>query len=100
MLNSYRITGRLRSEQNGLAKGYVVQAFDKDRGIYLHPNDRLGKAKTTEDGSFEITFNESAFKDWFESEPNVYLQVRDGSGRLVLSSPSSKDNTGSVYKIV
>jgi hypothetical protein len=96
LLNSYRITGRLRSEQNVLAKDYVVQAFDKDSGIYLHPDDRLGKAKTTEDGSFEITFNESAFKDWFESEPNVYLQVRDGSGKIVLSSPSSKDNTGRI----
>jgi hypothetical protein len=96
LLNSYRITGRLRSEQNVLAEGYVVQAFDKDRGIYFHPDDRLGKAKTTEDGSFEMTFNEATFKDWFESEPNVYLQVRDGDGRIVISTQSRKNTTGRI----
>ena len=77
MAKSYRITGRLRDESNAATEGYMVQAFDKDPGIYLHPDDRLGKAQTEQDGSFQIDFTDAAFKDWFENDPNVYLQVRD-----------------------
>ena len=95
-MTDYRITGRIRDERNHPAKDYVVQAFDKDLGIYLHPDDRLGKANTADDGSFEITFNEATFKDWFESEPNVYLQVRDEDGRIVVGTQSSKNATGRI----
>jgi len=96
LVTDYRITGRIRDERNHPAKDYVVQAFDKDLGIYLHPDDRLGKANTADDGSFEITFNEATFKDWFESEPNVYLQVRDEDGRIVVGTQSSKNATGRI----
>jgi hypothetical protein len=96
MVTNYRITGSVRDERNQLAEGYVVQAFDKDLGIYLHPDDRLGKANTAADGSFEITFDEAAFKDWFESEPNVYLQARNGDGRIVIGTQSSKNTTGRI----
>jgi len=96
LVTSYRITGRVRDEQNRPAKDYVVQAFDKDLGIYLHPDDRLGKANTEDDGSFEILFNEATFKDWFESDPNVYLQVRDEDGRIVIGTQSSKNTTGRI----
>lgn len=96
MVISYRITGRIRDERSRPAKDYVVQAFDKDLGVYLHPDDRLGKANTADDGSFEITFNEATFKDWFESEPKVYLQVRDGDGRIVISTQANKNTTGRI----
>jgi hypothetical protein len=96
MTKSYRITGRLRDEGNATQQGYVVQAFDKDRGIYLHPDDRLGKAKTHEDGSFQIDFTDADFKDWFESEPNIYLQVRDETGKVAVTTASNKNATGRV----
>ncbi len=95
-MNNYRITGRIRDERNQPAKGFVVQVFDKDLGIYIHPDDRLGKANVADDGTFEITFNEATFKDWFENDPNVYLQVRDGEGRIVIGTQSCKNTTGSI----
>ena len=75
-------------------EGFVVQAFDKDLGIYLHPDDRLGKDKTRKDGSFQIDFTKATFKDWFEQDPNVYLQIRDTEGEVIISTASKKNTTG------
>ena len=77
MTDGYRVTGRIRDERSHEVEDLVVQAFDKDLGIYLHPDDRLGKDETKKDGSFQISFTKAAFKDWFEQDPNVYLQIRD-----------------------
>ena len=92
MAKSYRITGRLRDERSQTVDGYTVQAFDKDLGVYGHPDDRLGKDKTKEDGDFSIEFTEATFKDWFEDSPKIYLQIRDTEGRVVIST-AGKDNT-------
>jgi hypothetical protein len=94
--DSYRITGRIRDETNNPVEGYTVQAFDKELAIYLHPDDRLGKAKTADDGSFEITFGKDAFKDWFESNPKVYLVVRDRAGIISVQTDAETNTTGRV----
>lgn len=91
---SYRITGRIRDEDNITVEGYTVQAFDKDLGIYLHPDDRLGNARTDSNGAFLITFGQDAFRDWFESNPNVYLTIRDQTGRILFETPSKENSTG------
>ncbi len=96
MPENYRITGSIRGEDNLPGAGYTVQAFDKDRGIYGHPDDRLGKAKTLDDGTFSIEFTKDDFKDWFEDEPRVYLEVRDPEGRVVLKTPDKKNSTGRI----
>ena len=96
MPDSYRITGRIRDETNNPVEGYTVQAFDKELAIYLHPDDRLGKAKTADDGSFEITFGKDAFKDWFESNPKVYLVVRDRAGIIAVQTDAETNTTGRV----
>jgi hypothetical protein len=90
----YRITGRIRDEGNLAVEGYIIQAFDRDRGIYPHPDDRLGRAKTNEDGAFEITFNKDAFEDWFEANPEVYLMVRDRDGRVLTDTQDLENVTG------
>ena len=94
LTDSYRITGRIRDERGREVEGFVVQGFDKDLGIYLHPDDRLGKDETKEDGRFQIDFSKAAFKDWFEQEPNVYLQIRDIGGREIINTTSKKNTTG------
>ena len=88
----YRINGRVRGEDNLPVRGLSVQAFDKDPGIYLYPDDSLGSAVTDEDGSFQITFDEQRFKDWFEGGPEVYLVLRD-QGTNVLVRTEAKENT-------
>lgn len=88
----YRITGRIRDENNLPVMGCTVKAFDKDPGIYLHPDNRLGKAITDEDGAFEIIFDNKAFEDWFEGSPEVYLVVR-GQDSKVLIRTQAKENT-------
>lgn len=91
--NFYKITGRIRDEKNLPAKGYIVQAFDKDPGIYAHPDDRLGRAKTDENGAFEIIFDQEAFQDLFEGNPEVYLVVRDGDGKVLVDTPEKENTT-------
>jgi hypothetical protein len=93
---SFRITGIIRDEGNITVEGYTVQAFDKDQGIYLHPDDRLGKAKTDSNGAFLITFGQDAFIDWFESNPQVYLTIRDQNGRILIETPDKENSTGDV----
>lgn len=90
--DSYAVRGRIRDENNRPVEGFTVQAFDKDPGIYLHPDDRLGKARTDAEGNFEIVFRPETFKDWFENNPDVYLRVRDREGRVVLET-QGKENT-------
>jgi len=88
----YRITGRIRDENNLPVIGYMVQAYDKDPVFYLHPDNRLGEAITDEDGAFEIIFDETAFADWFEGSPEVYLKVLNHDG-MVLITTQEKENT-------
>jgi hypothetical protein len=96
MSDLYIITGRIRDENNQAAQGYVVQAFDKDPRIYLHPDDRLGKAITDNVGAFRITFTEDAFKDWLEGNPDIYLVIRDRTGKIVITTESKQNVTKKV----
>jgi hypothetical protein len=91
--SSYRITGRIRERDGATGEGYVVQAFDKDPGIYGHPDNRLGKAGLDASGTFSMTFGEDAFKDWFENKPSVYLVVRDEEGAIALQTSPKKNGT-------
>jgi hypothetical protein len=90
----YRITGRIRDDGNFPVAGYIIQAFDKDRGIYPDPDDRLGKAETNEDGAFEIIFSKDAFEDWFEANPDIYLVVRGRDGKVLINTREMENATG------
>lgn len=92
----YTITGRIRDENNQAVEGYTVQAFDKVPGIYLHPDNRLGKALTSSDGTFNITFTHDTFKDWLKGTPEIYLLIRDRQGRILIATESKKNITGKV----
>ncbi len=94
MPDSYRIAGRIRDENKNPAVGFVVQAFDQVPAIYLHPDDRLGKATTGADGSFQITFVKATFKELFANDPKVYLVVREPGGKVALKTEVEVNTTG------
>ncbi len=96
MSDEYEVTGRIRDNYSNPCQGYTVHAFDKDPRIYGHPDDRLGVAKTDDSGSFKITFGVEAFKDWFESNPKVYLVCRDEMGRVMVQTPDKENKTRAV----
>ena len=89
----YRITGRIRDQANRPARGYAISAFDEDLGSRLNPDDLLGEATSDENGDFEITFSKAAFEDWFETDPDVYLVVKDRSGKVLIRTKSKKNRT-------
>ncbi len=65
--------------------GLHVLAFDKDP--FLNPDDLLGDARTDIKGDFEIEFDESKFKgfwEFLEGMPDVYLAIRDEQGKEIL----------------
>lgn len=97
MPESYRVSGRIRDEENSPVEGYTVQAFDKTSAVELHPDTRLGKSRTGSDGSFEMTFSKDVFKGWFENNPDVYIRVRDREGYVALETHQKTNTTGDVY---
>ena len=87
------VSGRIRDLENNPVEGFTVQAFDKEP---LHPDDRLGKARTDENGYFEIPFASSVFKSFFERYPSIYLVVRDQDGIPLIRSDPRENTTGRV----
>lgn len=69
----YEIKGRVVDSFTGDGIGGVrVEAWDKDVGL----DDYLGSATTISDGSFSISFDDSAFRDiFFDNWPDLYFKV-------------------------
>lgn len=95
-VSSYLLTGRIRDLDNSLVQGFIVQAYDKDPVIALHPDDPLGKAYSDENGNFEISFASSAFKSLFVEFPKIYITVRDRSGKPAITTDPKQNTTGRV----
>ncbi|MBL8342686.1 MAG: DUF1929 domain-containing protein [Rubrivivax sp.] len=83
----YHIKGRVIDEFSGEGlAGVRVEAWDKD---FLIADDHLGSATTLTDGSFDITFDEAAFRDlFFDSRPDLYFKVWC-NGALLASTENS-----------
>lgn len=82
----FKILGRVidRTTRNGVA-GLRVEAWDKDL-IY---NDFVGSAVTDAQGSFQIQFDESYFRELFlDRRPDLFFKVFQ-DGRLVHSTEDS-----------
>lgn len=69
----YEIKGHVVDSFTGEGVGGVrVEVWDKDFGL----DDYLGAATTRSDGSFSITFEDSAFRDiFFDNWPDLYFKV-------------------------
>lgn len=80
---SFRISGQVR-ERKSLAgiPNLIVSAYDKD----LVFDDLLGKATTNAGGYFEFEYEEAAFKQLFDKQPDIYLRVESPEGKVVFTS--------------
>jgi hypothetical protein len=69
---TFIISGRIREQENGDAiQGLLVRAIDKD----LLFSDLLGTATTDAEGRFKIIYEESDFREIFDSRPDIYLSI-------------------------
>jgi len=81
----YLIKGKIIDAKGKPINNLNLQAMDSDQEWFEdHNDDLLGSSRTTSDGSFEITFDDSTFSDsWVEKKPEIYLIVRNENGQIV-----------------
>jgi hypothetical protein len=78
-----RVFGTIVEDETGKPlEGLRVRALDKD---FLF-DDRLGDAVTDAQGRFEIDYSEAHFRDFNETEPDIYIRVFDPDGEKLLYS--------------
>jgi len=78
-----RVVGTVVEEESGRPlEGVVVRAYDKD----ILFDDKLGSVHTNAKGEFEISYTETQFRDFNETQPDLYLKVFDASGKTLLLS--------------
>lgn len=79
------VKGEITDSNNTPISNLVVQAMDNDQGFFEdHNDDLLESGMTDASGLFEISFDESAFKDrWLEFEPEIYLIIRNEKGQIL-----------------
>ena len=78
-----RVVGTVVEEESGRPlEGLVVRAFDKD----ILFDDKLGSVSTNAKGEFEISYTETQFRDFNETQPDLYLKVFDAGGKKLLLS--------------
>lgn len=81
----FLVRGEVTDYNNNPLSNLVVQAMDSDQGFFEDRiDDFLESSITNVNGSFEITFEDSNFKDrWLENEPETYLIVRNEKGQIL-----------------
>ena len=76
-----RVVGSVVEAESGRPlEGLLVRAYDKD----LIFDDRLGDTHTNAEGQFELSYTEAQFRDFNETQPDLYLRVYDASGKRLL----------------
>jgi carotenoid cleavage dioxygenase len=76
-----RVLGTVVEAESGAPlQGLRVRAYDKD----LVFDDKLGDTLTDANGKFEISYSEAHFRDFNETEPDVYIRIYDPSGKKLL----------------
>jgi hypothetical protein len=81
----FSVEGEIVDSNGNPISNLNIQAMDSDQGFFEdHNDDLLESTKTNERGLFEITFEDSSFKDrWLEGQPEVYLIVRNVTGQII-----------------
>jgi 5-hydroxyisourate hydrolase-like protein (transthyretin family) len=78
-----RVVGSVVEEESGRPlQGLVVRAYDKD----ILFDDKLGSVQTDANGRFEISYTETQFRDFNETQPDLYLKIFDATGKKLLHS--------------
>lgn len=81
----YLIKGKIVNSNGKPINNLLIQAMDSDQKLFEDYNDdMLESSMTNPDGSFQISFDDSAFADsWIERKPEIYLILRNASGQIV-----------------
>ena len=86
-----RVVGSVVEEESGKPlAGLVVRAYDKD----ILFDDKLGSVSTNAKGEFEISYTETQFRDFNETQPDLYVKVFDASGKKLLLSTKKQVRRG------
>jgi hypothetical protein len=86
-----RVVGTVVEQESGRPlEGLVVRAYDKD----ILFDDKLGSVQTNASGQFEISYTETQFRDFNETQPDLYVKVFDASGKKLLHSTKSQVRRG------
>src|SRR5262249_58816742 len=76
-----RVVGTVVEEESGRPlEGLVVRAYDKD----ILFDDKLGSVQTNAKGEFAISYTETQFRDFNETQPDLYVKVFDASEKKLL----------------
>jgi hypothetical protein len=90
-----RVVGSVVEEESGRPlAGLVVRAYDKD----ILFDDKLGSVQTNAKGEFEISYTEAQFRDFNETQPDLYLKVFDASGKKLLYSSKKQTRQAEVLE--
>ena len=85
--DSYTVKGSVKNPDGKPLSGIKIQVMDSDQEAFQDHNDDLIDIVSVNDsdGTFEVTFDSSAFKDgWLEGRPDIYLIVRNAlDGQVV-----------------
>jgi len=81
-----KITGQVLEAESGRGvPGVIVRAFDKDRFF----DDLLGEVMTDAGGEFQLMYDESKFREFFDTAPDIFLTVKTVSGRMLFTTEGS-----------
>jgi hypothetical protein len=89
----WSVRGSVVYDDNTPAAGLIVSVYDKD----LIFDDALGTTKTDDNGLFGLVYRTDAFRDLFESRPDLYLKILDQKGNpLYVSDKAVRAEAGRV----
>ncbi|TBR22237.1 MAG: carboxypeptidase regulatory-like domain-containing protein [Candidatus Nitrosotenuis sp.] len=89
---NFEVTGRVVDSSGKPVSNLVIQAFDSDQSWYEDRNDDLvGMDRTKNDGSFRISFSDTYSHETLERNPDLYLVIRDGVGKVLQKTEVRKE---------
>ena len=99
----YLIKGKIVGSDGKPINDLLIQAMDSDQKLFEDYNDDLlDSSMTNTEGSFQISFADSAFADsWIERKPEIYLILRNANGEIVHRTDTIKfedddNNSGTI----
>jgi hypothetical protein len=79
--DTWIVKGTVTDLQGKPLVGYTVTIFDKD----ILRDDVLGVTKTNASGEYTLSYRTQDFRDAFETEPDLYLTVKQGDKTVYTS---------------
>jgi hypothetical protein len=80
--DAWVVWGRVVYDDETPGAGLIISLYDKD----LIFDDKLGTTETDDNGDFRIIYRTEAFRDLFEHNPDLYLDVLDRTGKKLFTS--------------